>query len=549
MRRPSASPWSSRSALAALAIAVLASAAAPAGASAFGPLSSFGQFGAGPGQFTMPLGIVIAADGTAYVTDFPNQRVAVFGRDGAFLFAFGKDVNPLGGDTCTSLTGCNPGTGNGSAGAVNSPEGIALGPEGNLFVVSQGSSRVDVFDRAGTFLFAFGKKVNPDPGAANTDLCTTSSGCRLGEAAISAGGLSLPSGIGFDSAGHLFVAEFESNRVSVFNTTGTFLFAFGKSVNPDLNAANPDLCTAASGCQRGAAAGVAGAVRDPLDVAVAADGNVFVGDFGNNRVDVFNTAGTFLFAFGKGVNPAPSAASPDLCTIASGCVGGVRSAAAGGFEGPSGVAIDAGGSIYVADNGQHRISQFSAAAVFIRAFGTGVLDGADAFQICTLVCQAGTATPSPGSIPSPVRIAVDCRGAVYTTTAGVDAAGQRTSAIKRFGEPGTAPCGQPVVDLPVPSNKFTFGRLTLNKRRGTAVLFVSVPGPGRLLLKGKGIRTVRRAVRAAGKVRLPINPTGKAKRALARTGTIRLKAKVTFTPTGGTAATQVKTLRLKRLRR
>jgi hypothetical protein len=105
-----------------------------------------------------------------------------------------------------------------------------------------------------------------------------------------------------------------------------------------------------------------------------------------------------------------------------------------------------------------------------------------------------------------------------------------------------------------PSNAFKFGRLKLNKHKGTATLTVVVPGPGTLTLGGKGIVNRRpgsraraaasKAVSVAGNVKLLIKAKGKARRKLGRTGKAKVKAKVTYTPTGGAPNTLTKTVKL-----
>jgi hypothetical protein len=115
---------------------------------------------------------------------------------------------------------------------------------------------------------------------------------------------------------------------------------------------------------------------------------------------------------------------------------------------------------------------------------------------------------------------------------------------------------------PPPSNAFSFGKLTRNTKTGTATLIVSVPGPGKLALSGNGVvkqrpaggdtrgaKGVAKVVSAAGKVKLKVRSKGKKKRKLNRTGRLKLKAKVTYTPTGGDPNTKAKRIRLiKRLR-
>ncbi len=78
------------------------------------------------------------------------------------------------------------------------------------------------------------------------------------------------------------------------------------------------------------------------------------------------------------------------------------------------------------------------------------------------------------------------------------------------------------------------GKLKRNTRRGTAKLLVHVPGPGRLTLRGKGVRRHRPARAASpGKVRLLIRAKGRKKKTLLNRGKVKLKVKVAYTPSGG----------------
>jgi hypothetical protein len=107
--------------------------------------------------------------------------------------------------------------------------------------------------------------------------------------------------------------------------------------------------------------------------------------------------------------------------------------------------------------------------------------------------------------------------------------------------PEPPPVGPPVP----PSNQFTFGKLKRNLAKGTATLPVSVPGAGSLSLRGKSIRKVAKQAKGAGKVSLGLKPNAGGKRALGDTGKLRVRVKVTFTPTGGTALTKAKSVLLK----
>ncbi|HEX6455532.1 MAG TPA: hypothetical protein VF009_03320, partial [Solirubrobacterales bacterium] len=75
----------------------------------------------------------------------------------------------------------------------------------------------------------------------------------------------------------------------------------------------------------------------------------------------------------------------------------------------SGLAVnETSHDIYIADTGNHRIVEFSAAGAFIRAFGADV--GGAGVNVCTTGCQAGTAGTSPGFFESPTFLAIDNSG-------------------------------------------------------------------------------------------------------------------------------------------
>ena len=103
-----------------------------------------------------------------------------------------------------------------------------------------------------------------------------------------------------------------------------------------------------------------------------------------------------------------------------------------------------------------------------------------------------------------------------------------------YTDSGTAACG--------PSNKFRFGKLRRNRRRGTAILPVIVPGPGKLALYGKKAKRVRKSPQAASSVRMRIRLKPRAQSRLDPTA--RTQIKVSYRPTGGEANTKSKRIKL-----
>jgi hypothetical protein len=110
---------------------------------------------------------------------------------------------------------------------------------------------------------------------------------------------------------------------------------------------------------------------------------------------------------------------------------------------------------------------------------------------------------------------------------------------------GSTP-GPPPPAAGPPSNEFSLGKVKLNRKKGTATLTVSVPGPGKLVLGGRGVKGATKPAAAAGKATLAIKAIGKALKKLNSTGATSLGANVTFTPTGGSPRTKTKSLTLKK---
>jgi hypothetical protein len=95
-----------------------------------------------------------------------------------------------------------------------------------------------------------------------------------------------------------------------------------------------------------------------------------------------------------------------------------------------------------------------------------------------------------------------------------------------------------------PSNDFSLGKATKNKRKGTAKLEVNIPGPGAVeLAESRNVRGANTRAESAGTVTLPVRSRGKARKRLDQQGTVTVAVKVTFSPDGGDPA--VKRARIK----
>ena len=163
----------------------------------------------------------------------------------------------------------------------------------------------------------------------------------------------------------------------------TFTSQFGREVNlteteakkgPELE----DICTVASKdeCKTGIESGEAGGFRNADSVAVAPNGNIYVADRNNRRVQELTANGQFVLMFGKEVNQTAveahgSEAEQGICTAPSKdvCKEGVESSAPGQFYSPCSMAIDpANGDVYVAEVVEGRIGEEGASGERVQKF-------------------------------------------------------------------------------------------------------------------------------------------------------------------------------------
>jgi DNA-binding beta-propeller fold protein YncE len=319
------------------------------------------------GELDQPLGVAVDADGVVYVAEAGNDRISVFNQQGGFVRAFGKDVDSSGDGTgyeiCTN--NCKPGVEGSGPGELKSPAGIAIDPQGVLWVADSANSRVSLYTREGAFLRAFGKGVNRILGG-RTDRC--SSRCGPGVRSGEAGALNLPGAAAVDAAGNVYVSEGLNNRVSIFAPDLSFLRAFGTDVIPGNGQTGFEVCTSGSGCKAGSIGAVfgrpgsgvrkngAGVLNRPVGLAVDGNGNLHVAELENHRVSVFTPVPAFVEAFGKDVVLDNALTGFEECQAA--CKEGVSGAGPGELSFPGLLAPDCRGALYVADFDNGRVQRF-----------------------------------------------------------------------------------------------------------------------------------------------------------------------------------------------
>lgn len=272
-------------------------------------LKSFGTEGSWPNEFRYPWGIAVdKATGNVYVSDPGNSRIVELSASGQFVRAFGWGTKP-GGERqdafqdCTEY--CYGGIAGSGPGQLNVPQGVAIGPEGNVWVAEFTNNRIQVFSAEGDFLASYGSAGTGD------------------------GQFAGPMDIAF-SGGDLYVTDQNNNRVQELNTEGVFVKAIGWGVSN--GESKLQVCT--SGCRPGVVGTGDGEFHGPRGLAIDAAGDMYVSEIYNDRVQELTTEGGFITKFGEG------------------------GSGHGQFTEPMGVALGSSGEVFVTDFNNSRVQEW-----------------------------------------------------------------------------------------------------------------------------------------------------------------------------------------------
>ncbi|HET9494773.1 MAG TPA: flippase activity-associated protein Agl23 [Chloroflexia bacterium] len=191
------------------------------------------------------------------------------------------------------------------------------------------------------------------------------------------GQFNLPRGIATGPDGAFYVVDTGNMRVQKFGSDGTFSQIIGNGRGNGDGQFNSFSDTASG--------------TGPGGVAVDSQGNIYVADTWNHRVQKFGPDGRFLMKWGEFVNLSDAQGAADANRNNK-------------FFGPRGIAVDAQGNVYVTDTGNKRVSIFDGNGRFLREISSGVTPEKT---------QQGYAYNAPGELNEPIGIAVDAQGNVY----------------------------------------------------------------------------------------------------------------------------------------
>jgi uncharacterized protein (TIGR03663 family) len=242
-----------------------------------------------------PRSIAVGLQADFYVADSRNHRILHIASDGSLLHQVGGFADAF--------------TGDAPMGTFNEPWGVAVGPDGSVYVSDTWNHRIQKLTRELTPVTMWGQYGQPSP--------------ELPDSAHYFWG---PRGITVDARGNVLVADTGNKRIVVFDGDGNYITEFGSAgLDP-------------------------GQFDEPVGIAIAPSGTVYITDTWNQRVQAFipSEDGTFYLPtlqwdvnawFGQSVDNKPF------------------------------IAVGANEHVFITDPEGYRVIEFTSTGEFVRTWG------------------------------------------------------------------------------------------------------------------------------------------------------------------------------------
>jgi sugar lactone lactonase YvrE len=224
--------------------------------------------------------------------------------------------------------------------------------------------------------------------AGSSAQCSAPPACGDGQAATAAQ-LSFPQAVAVGPTGNVYIADWGDNQVREVTPAGTISVIAGSGT----------FCQRTPSCGDGGRA-TSAELNYPAGVAVDSAGNVYVADTGDNEIRKVSPSGTITRFAGTG----STCAHPPACGD-----GGPATAAT--LTGPTGLAMDKAGNLYIADAGDQEIRKVTPAGQISRVAGTG--------RACHHPPSCGDQGAATGAqLSFPEGVAVGPAGVLYIADSG-----------------------------------------------------------------------------------------------------------------------------------
>jgi len=340
-----------------------------------------------------PTGIVVAADGSVYISDTEHDRIRWVGTDGIITTVAGG-----GSQVCASS--CGDG-GPATQARLCQPFGIALGSDGSLYIAEPNYTRI--------------RRVGPDGiittvAGTGTYYCAGYSGD--GGPATQAK-LCVPSGVAVGPDGSLYIADTNNQVIRRVGTDGTITAVAGTGTKEGYSGDGGPATQAK--------------LHGPISITFGPDGSLYIADKFNHAIRRVGTDGIITTVAGIGTQ---------------GFSGDGGAATQAQFAYPVGVAVGPDGGIYIADQNNNRIRRVTP---ILSRNGTADFlipapDGSEVYSFSYMGRHLRTLDSLTGALrhqfiyDSNGRLTAVQDGDGNTTTIERDGSGNATAIVAPFGQ-------------------------------------------------------------------------------------------------------------------
>jgi sugar lactone lactonase YvrE len=323
-------------------------------------------------QFAFPAALALDAAGNLYIADTLNNRVRVVNTQSTLsITVAGVTIAP--GDVATvagnGTSGYSGDEGLAPSAELYHPAGAAVDAVGNLYIADWGNSRIREVSTSGTITTVVG---------------TGTQGFAGDGAAATGADLNVPEGIALDEAGNLYIADTGNLRVRVVNMQpSSSITVLGVTV------AAGNIATVAGNGTNGytgdGGPATAAELLGPSGMTLDSSGDLYIADL--NVVREVSVSGTITTAAGNGTagysGDGGPATSAQLSAI--------------------GVALDAAGDLYIADEYADRLREVNSGGTIETIAGNGSVDA------------SGDGGPAGEAQLAPGFVTVDAAGDLYVS--------------------------------------------------------------------------------------------------------------------------------------
>ncbi len=304
-------------------------------------------------ELSVPSGVAIGPDGSIFIAERGGHRIRRVTPDG-IISTFAGSSTAVG--CFPSTAACGDG-GPATDALLNNPAGVAVAPDGTVYIADRFDNRIRKVDLNGIITTVAGTGV----GAFGGD----------GGAATLAQ-LSAPNGVAIGPDGSLYIADTSNSRIRKVSTTGiiTSLVGGGFGFSGDGGPA------------------VLAKLNQPWRITATPDGTLYIVDRANNRIRRIGPDGIITTVAGAGGGDGGPALSAQLSS-------------------PEDVAVAPDGTFYIADRANERVRLVGTEGIITTVAGTGVAAFGD---------DGGPATRA--RLGEPIGLALAPDGTLYIVVGG-----------------------------------------------------------------------------------------------------------------------------------